>query len=619
MSEHPLLEAALWYGCQGIAVFPLRPNDKRPATTRGFHDASTDIAVIGAWWAACPEYNIGLPTGGTFDVIDVDPPVGPDSLAELESAGLVPEVIARVATPRGEHVYIRATGDGCTTALRPGVDYRGRGGYVVGAPSVIEAGAWTITAANWEAISPNGHDPVSAVSFLAAVRAVFAPEASRKAYAPTAAPLGSPEDDPLAPSASWARTALRQEVARVAGAEKGSRNAALNRAAFSLAQIVAGGGLDHDEVVAALYRAAREAGLDEDETVATICSGMDAGEDSPRERPELALVVTEPAEAEEPANDDEVFLRETAHVLNWHEVAATPYSQEWIVEPILPAGRQVVIYSAPKVGKSLLLLELAAAVSTGRAVLGVKPSRRANVVYVDYENHPTADTWPRLNRMGYTVPAELDGLTVMSFATIAPLDTALGAAQLMRVVLLKSAEVVVIDTVSRAIRGEENENDTWLAFYRNTGMALKAAGVAMIRLDHSGKDEARGQRGGSAKSGDVDAVWRMSKIADETFRLECEAARLPIAEKTLVLYRRDDPLRHDVDPLGYIAAAQVAGAEAAKRGAELVVILDDLDVAPTASIRSAATALRSNGHGFRQNAAAWAQTFRKDRDDPFHD
>jgi hypothetical protein len=56
---------------------------------------------------------------------------------------------------------------------------------------------------------------------------------------------------------------------------------------------------------------------------------------------------------------------------------------------------------------------------------------------------------------------------------------------------------VVIDTVSRAIDGEENSNDTW----------LNQLGIAMIRLDHSGKDETKGMRGGSAKSGDVDAVW----------------------------------------------------------------------------------------------------------------
>jgi hypothetical protein len=128
-------------------------------------------------------------------------------------------------------------------------------------------------------------------------------------------------------------------------------------------------------------------------------------------------------------------------------------------------------------------------------------------------------------------------------------------------------EVVVIDTVSRSVEGDENENDTWLAFYRHTGLALKRAEVAMIRLDHAGKDESKGQRGGSAKSGDVDAVWRLSRSTEDIYKLTCEANRFPISEKVLTLKREESPLRHKVDLsagadlreeiMGWMAAAGV--------------------------------------------------------------
>src|SRR5690606_23413178 len=115
--------------------------------SRGFKDATTNLAQVRAWWTATPDANIGIPTGHGFDVIDIDPPDGPLSLLELRDAGLVPEVIGKVITPRyGDHLYVRASGDGNTAGLLPGIDYRGLGGYVVAPPSIGPNGVrytWT--------------------------------------------------------------------------------------------------------------------------------------------------------------------------------------------------------------------------------------------------------------------------------------------------------------------------------------------------------------------------------------------------------------------------------------------------------------------------------------------
>lgn len=240
--------------------------------------------------------------------------------------------------------------------------------------------------------------------------------------------------------------------------------------------------------------------------------------------------------------------------LNWHQLWADHSEEEWILEPLLPARRLIAIYSAPKVGKSLLMLEIAQAVARGVECLGSTPTRPYNVLYVDFENDPKADTRDRLKAMQIS-PHQLDRLHYLSFPTMSSLDTAQGAQQLIDTVDAYDCEVVVIDTVSRAIKGDENENDTWLKFYRHTGLALKQRQVSLIRLDHTGKDETKGQRGGSAKSGDVDAVWKLSKVTDTVFRLDCDMARLPITEKTLTLHRKTIPhLHHVVDVDGAYAA-----------------------------------------------------------------
>jgi hypothetical protein len=254
-----------------------------------------------------------------------------------------------------------------------------------------------------------------------------------------------------------------------------------------------------------------------------------------------------PANPEQADQDTQLrreYVLEHLPAQDWHALWLDDTEEDWIVEPLLPARRLIALYSAPKVGKSLLMLELAAAIASGRPILGTTPTPR-RLLYVDFENDPRTDIRQRLQNMGYG-PADLDNLTLLSYPNLASLDSEKGSQELMSAIEVYGAEVVIIDTVSRSIAGDENENDTWLDFFRHTGLKLKQAGVALIRLDHSGKDETKGQRGGSAKSGDVDAVWRMSKASDDLFDLVCEANRLPIAERSLTIRRLEEPLRHEV-------------------------------------------------------------------------
>lgn len=141
-----LAGAAVWYAERGHLVFPLRPGDKTPATRHGFKDASLNPDTIRDWWTENPTYNIGLSTGHLFDVIDIDGEPGIRSIAAIEDEGRLPPIIGRTTTPRGMHLYITPTGDGCATAIRPGIDYRGIGGYIVAPPSTTPGGTWTWTA-----------------------------------------------------------------------------------------------------------------------------------------------------------------------------------------------------------------------------------------------------------------------------------------------------------------------------------------------------------------------------------------------------------------------------------------------------------------------------------------
>jgi RecA-family ATPase len=271
----------------------------------------------------------------------------------------------------------------------------------------------------------------------------------------------------------------------------------------------------------------------------------------------LARRMVDEAEAEAEAADNPPPVP-----ICWDELWQTEDDDEWLLYPVIPARRLVTIYSPPKVGKSLLMLELAAGIACGRGVLGAQPQPPRKVLYLDYENDPRGDVRGRLQAMGYG-PGDLDNLIYLSYPMLGGLDTDKGGQRVVDIAVEHRVELVVIDTVSRSVEGEENCNDTWLGWYRNTGLKLKAASIAVVRLDHTGKDEEKGMRGGSAKYGDVDAVWALSRITDTTFRLRCTDARLQITERELTLTREVHPvLRHKVEGAGWkvVADAEIAAA-----------------------------------------------------------
>jgi hypothetical protein len=91
-----------------------------------------------------------------------------------------------------------------------------------------------------------------------------------------------PDSCPGGRASRYAAAALGREVEAVRGSEPGRRNRTLNRAAFSLGQLVALGALSREAVERALASAAGDCGLGEREATATIQCGLEAGSLTPR-------------------------------------------------------------------------------------------------------------------------------------------------------------------------------------------------------------------------------------------------------------------------------------------------------------------------------------------------
>ena len=132
---------------KGFSVIPLHPNQKTPLTQHGSKDASNEADIVAGWAAEHPSANIGIATGAQYGlmVLDIDKKKGVngwDSLAELvEEHGELPETLSTKTPTGGGHFYFRIGVDQDIrngTKLRPGIDCRGAGGYVVAPPSAID-------------------------------------------------------------------------------------------------------------------------------------------------------------------------------------------------------------------------------------------------------------------------------------------------------------------------------------------------------------------------------------------------------------------------------------------------------------------------------------------------
>ncbi len=250
--------------------------------------------------------------------------------------------------------------------------------------------------------------------------------------------------------------------------------------------------------------------------------------------PETGEIVE--ASVSEPPSDD--------FVIDWVRFWAEDHaSEEWLVEPLLPRGRGIATYSRAKMGKSLLALDICARLSLGLPIFG-NSYPRARVLYIDKEM-AEADVKERLEEMGHSATSDWSHLFYHQLGVLPPLDTPAGGAMLLAKAQEYGAELVVIDTMSRVLQGEENSADTMRAFYLHTGMALKGAGITLWRLDHAGKDDEKGQRGTSAKNDDVDLIWQM-KVDGEVVSMVATHRRQAWVPQSLTLRREDGPLRHEV-------------------------------------------------------------------------
>lgn len=587
-----LLDAALAYAARGWPVFPCTPGAKAPAghlAPHGVLDATTDPARIRQWWTVQPDANVGIATGAPGpDVIDVD--VKPEgsgytAFAEIASAGLADGPLTYVRTPSGGlHLYYLGTGQRNGSIRRRQLDFRGAGGYVLAPPSAVEGRPYTE--------APPDDDCPPGRADWRAIRTLLDPPPEPPAFQQPPRDTGG-QADTGRPGDAWASVTTWDQILAPHGWRKvrelGGGRALWCRPGktgnFTSATTRDDGGLYvfststpfDPEVPYSKFGALAVLDYGGDHAAAAAQLrrdgyGAQAQPLTLTQPPQPAVEddsTGEPVEGAEVPGQDARYAELAARhdPIDWQQLwDDTPVEEEWIIEPLLAAGRSIAVYSPPKVGKSLLALEIAAAVAAGRPVLGQPAAAPRRVLYVDLENS-RRDIKDRLTDLGYG-PHDLAELVYLSFPSLPALDSAQGGEHMVALAVTHKVVMVVIDTVSRVISGGENDADTFAALYRHALAPLKGRNIAVFRLDHAGKDATRGQRGSSAKNADVDAVWTLSK-AGPNLTLQCEMSRTAHEVQALVMRRQTGPLRHELTTQAAAEVDRVQG---------LMAKLDELGV-----------------------------------------
>lgn len=204
-----------------------------------------------------------------------------------------------------------------------------------------------------------------------------------------------------------------------------------------------------------------------------------------------------------PENFFDLFSANHILVTNWPEPA-------WIIPNCLPEGLSILA-GKPKIGKSWLALQMARAVSTGQSIIG-QQIEQGPVLYLALEDPPRR-LKERMSLQKWPDNAQADFMVMGTFQSqIGDLGRG-GGEILAQQIRLKKYRLVIIDTFSRAIGGDQKDSETMTAALDPIQEIAHDCHCAAMIIDHHPKVKALTPDvildifGSVAKGAMVDTAW----------------------------------------------------------------------------------------------------------------
>jgi Bifunctional DNA primase/polymerase, N-terminal/AAA domain len=500
-----MLERALALAQQGFLVFPLAPGAKSPPLVNDWpHFATTAEGQIKDWWERWPQANIGIHCDGLI-VIDVDPKKGGyESLEALEKQ-IQLDATLEVETPSGgRHIFYRCSSDvrNGVDVLGPGLDVRAARGYVVGAGSYTRAG-----------------ENQSEGTYRVVV------------------------DEPIAdaPQELVERLYVRQEPAAPREGAETDPDAAVQRAVEYLrTHPVATEGQGGDHHTFRTVCRIRDFGVPEERAAEALAEWNErcippwlpedlafkihnayryaqdvAGKLTP-EALGFSVVIGADRTQNEYNRTQNEYKGDTTELLHPADVELdSVLSAEYLIKGVIERQSNVVAFGQWNVGKTFVVLDMAAAIATGERWFG-RRVRQGRVLYLGYEGLRAMKK--RMIALRGRHPKLLDRNVPFEWQ---PLRTALtkpeGVAALGAVLTAYAKrhggapDLIIIDPLANAIGGDDSDAMMMGLLNECVAALIQKQRCTVLRVHHSGHGNQDRARGHSSLPAGVDTEIRVTQ------------------------------------------------------------------------------------------------------------
>lgn len=220
----------------------------------------------------------------------------------------------------------------------------------------------------------------------------------------------------------------------------------------------------------------------------------------------------------------------TLEIISADDLLTTEWPEpEWVVPGLFPVGL-TLLAGRPKVGKSWLALQLAQAVTTGGKFLGQRV-KQGRVLYLALEDSRRRIA-ARMSLQGWATGGGVcDFVTIGGLQKVGFLNKG-GAAVLAGTIRAKQYRLVIVDTLSRAISGDQNDSREMTRAIAPLQVLAHEMGIGLVVLDHHNKLGAANPHSGGGSEGETPI--------DPVVNILGSTAKAALADCVMGLYKTPD-------------------------------------------------------------------------------